>query len=399
MISISIISLLLGVICGIFTGLIPGIHINLISIILLSSLTKFSQIQPLVFVIFITALSITHTFLDFIPSIFLGVPEEDNFLSVLPGHQMLKEGKAHEAIVLTLYGSISGILIIILFTPIFLKTIPLIFKTTKIILPFLLIFLSIYLILREKRILIAFTIFSLAGFLGFTSLNLPIKEPLLPLLTGLFGSSAIIVSLKNQISLQKQENPPLKEIKIQKKDFLKSILSSIISAPLCSFLPGIGSGHAAVIGSEFLKQSRKGFLVLVGGINTIVMGLSFITLYTIGKTRTGSAVAVSEILPEITFRNLITILTTITVSGILAFIIAINISKFFSKNINKINYKKLSISILLFLLFITIIFSNLLGILVFITSSALGIFTILSGARRINLMGVLLVPTILFYLF
>jgi len=311
---------------------------------------------------------------------------------------MLKHGRAHEAIVLTLYGSITAILIILIFTPIFIFLIPIIFNAAKLILPFLLIFISLYLVFREEKIILALVIFILAGFLGFLALNSPVKEPLLPLLTGLFGSSAIIVSLKDKISLSPQKIPPLKKIKISRKEFTKATLGAIISAPLCSFLPGIGAGHAAVIGSELLEQSKRGFLVLLGGINTIVIGLSFITLFVIGRTRTGAAVAINEILSEITLTDLTIIIGTVIISGLFAFLIAINLSKFFAKHVSKINYRITSLFVLGILALITLIFSNALGFLVFITATSLGIFTILSGARRINLMGVLLIPTILFYL-
>lgn len=393
-----IIALILGLIAGTITGLIPGIHINLIAVILISSLTSLEFIPLIALVVFIASMAITHTFLDFIPSVFLGAPEEDTFLSILPGHQMLKQGRAHEAIVLTLYGSISAILIVLIFTPIFIFLIPIIFNISKLLLPFMLIFLSLYLTLRERKVILSLTIFILAGFLGFAALNLPVKQPILPLLTGLFGSSAIIVSLKDKIKLGKQKISKIKDIKLSKKEYFKATLGSIISAPLCSFLPGIGAGHAAVIGSEFLTQSKKGFLVLLGGINTIVIGLSFITLFVIGRTRTGAAVAIKEILETITLPDLAIIIGTIIISGILAFIIAVNISKLFAKHITKINYRIISFIVLGILLIITIIFSNILGLLVFITATSLGVFTILSGARRINLMGSLLIPVILFYL-
>ncbi|MCH7567839.1 MAG: tripartite tricarboxylate transporter permease [Nanoarchaeota archaeon] len=393
-----LIALVLGLIVGTITGLTPGIHINLIAVILISNIVIFQGFPLIIPAVFIASMAIAHTFLDFIPSVFLGAPEEDTFLSVLPGHQMLKQGLAHEAVVLTLYGSLSALLIILLFTPVFIYLIPIIFETAKLILPFILIFISLYMIFREEKILTSLTIFLLAGFLGFAALNLPIKQPLLPLLTGIFGSSALILSMKAKTKITKQKIPPLKKINPSKKEFFKATLGSIISAPLCSFLPGIGAGHAAVIGSEFIGQSKKGFLIMLGGINTIVIGLSFITLFSIGRTRTGAAVAIKEILKEITLTDLTIIIGAIVISGILAFIIAINISKFTAKHITKINYRALSLIVLFILLVITIIFSNLLGLLVFIIATSLGIFTILSGARRINLMGVLLIPTILFYL-
>ena len=83
----------LGILAGIFTGLIPGLHINLIGAIVVSFATKNPLGFPIYFAVGIVAMSITHTFLDFIPSIFLGCPNEDTSLSSLPGHELLKQGK------------------------------------------------------------------------------------------------------------------------------------------------------------------------------------------------------------------------------------------------------------------------------------------------------------------
>ena len=81
-----LIAILLGVTAGTLTGLTPGIHINLIGVLLVSlSLTSFSQMDPTILILFIVAMSITHTFIDFIPSIFLGCPDTDTELSILPG--------------------------------------------------------------------------------------------------------------------------------------------------------------------------------------------------------------------------------------------------------------------------------------------------------------------------
>ena len=397
-----IIALLIGILAGTFTGLAPGIHINLISTILIASLSTvpfLNTISPIALAIFITSMAITHSFLDFIPSIYLGAPDEDSFLSVLPGHQLLKQGRGHEAVILTLQGSLTALIIIIVFIPIFIFILPAIHQSLTQILPFVLIFASLYLILREQEFLISLTVFILAGFLGLITFNLPVKEPLLPLLTGLFGASALIISLKTESQkLTKQKITKIKDIKLTKKQFLKSSLAASISAPLCSFLPGIGSGHAAVIASEIHETDARSFLFLVGAINTIVIALSFITVYSINKTRSGAAVAVKEILKSISIQDLTAITATIFISGILSFIIGIKISKIVAKNINKASYKLLSIITLIILLGVNLIFSNLLGILVLITSTSLGIFTILSNSRRINLMAALLIPTIVFYL-
>jgi putative membrane protein len=397
-----ILALLIGILAGTITGLIPGVHINLIATILIASLASlpFLNLFPLTAIlVFIVAMAISHSFLDFIPSIYLGAPDEDSFLSVLPGHQLLKEGLGHEATSLTLLGSLTALPIILIFTPIFIFILPKIHQALTYILPFILIFASLYLIFREEEFLISLTVFILAGFLGLITFNLPVKEPLLPLLTGLFGASALAISLKSpSVKLTKQIITPINKIKLKTSQLLKSSFAAAIAAPLCSFLPGIGSGHAAVIASEITENDKHSFLFLVGTINTIVIALSFITLFSLNRTRSGAAVAIKELLNTITIQNLILIVATIIISGIIAFILGIQISKITAKRIHKINYKTLSLSTLLILLIINLIFTNTLGIIILITATSLGIFTILSRARRINLMGVLLIPTILFYL-
>lgn len=398
-----IIALFVGVLAGTFTGIFPGIHINLVAAGLLALLSGayFSGIAPIVLVVFVVAMAITHTFIDFIPSIFLGAPDEDSFLAVLPGHELLREGKGYEAVVYTLYGSLIALPIILLFTFVFIFFLGSVYDAVSIILPYVLIFVSLYLVFSEEEWINAIAIFILAGFLGLTSFNLPVKEPLLPLLTGLFGVSSLIVSLKSKVGIPKQKIKPLREIKLGVRETARATFAAGIAAPLCSFLPGIGSGHASIIGSELtgnFGRERKNFLFLVGAINTIVMALSFVTAYAIGKTRTGAAVAVKEILGEMTSGNLFVIILVVILSGLLAFVIGVNLGKVFSDKISKVNYGKLSLFVIGLLIAVNLVLSNFYGLIVLATASALGVFCIQSRVRRIQLMGVLLIPTIVFYL-
>jgi len=395
-------ALILGILAGIFTGLIPGIHTNLIAVMLLSltTLTLFSSIEPIVLAIFLVAMSITHTFVDYIPSVYLGAPDEDNFLSILPGHNMLLKKQAHNAVVYTLYGSISAIIIILLLSPLFLLFLNPTFPYIQTIIPHILVIASIALIYFEKNSKKwAIIIFLLAGFLGIASMNLPTRQPLLPLFTGLFGISSLITSIAKKQKIPKQRISKLKNIKIKKKSFFKTMFASMLASPLVAFLPGLGTGQAAVIGSEVTGDlNQKEFLILLGAINTIVMGLSFITLYTVGKARTGTSLAIQQLL-TLSFIHLFYILATITIAGIFSFFITIKLSKIFAKNIHKYNYKKLSYIIIILLTLLTLYFSGIYGLLILITSTFLGLTTILLNIRRTHLMGALILPTILYYIF
>ena len=166
-----------------------------------------------------------------------------------------------------------------------------------------------------------------------------------------------------------------------------------------SFLPGIGSGHSAVIASELKKQSKRQFLFLIGFIAILTMSLSFVAAYSIGKTRTGSAVAIINYLGKISHFQITSIILVSIFVIIISSIISIKIAKFFVKNISEINYNYLSIIILFLIILINFFVSGLLGIFILLTSTSLGIYTQLSNSKKINLMGSLILPSIIFYIF
>jgi len=391
--------LLSGILAGTLTGMIPGVHINLIGIFLLSfSAYLLEFTEPIYLAIFITAMAITHTFVDFIPSIFLGCPDTDTELSVLPGHELLKKGHGYQAVLLTCYGSllslISLVLVLIpflLFSSKFYN-----FLRTPYLLASILILVSLFLILLERKKLSAFLAFSLSGILGFCVLNFEnLNQPLLPLLTGLFGSSMLILSIKNKIKIPEQIIAKPVE---PKSSLARAFFGSIIASPICSFLPGLGAGQAAIIGNTFARTTQKGFLILLGATNTLVMGISFLTLYTISKTRTGAAATIKEILGTPTIEYILIIIFTIFLSGFIAFFITKFIAKIFSTKISKINYTKLSIITLSILLIIITLISGIFGVIVLIVSTFTGIYIINLKVRRTQMMGCLLLPTIIFYL-
>jgi putative membrane protein len=398
------IALLLGTGVGLITGLLPGIHINLVSAILIAISSSLLTItSPIILVIFIVSLSITHIFIDFIPTIFLGVPNEDTSLTVLPGHELLLQGKAYEAVILSIIGALIGIFILIPLTPLFILFLPTIYDILKNIMPFILILILFFMLFFEKqKIISTLFIMVLSGLLGISvlTLNLNIKEPLLPLLSGLFGSSSIILSISKSQKIPFQETPHLKQIiKENRPNIKKPIFASLIASPICSFLPALGSGQASTIGSYiFGDLDKKQFLILIGIVNSLVMALSFVTLYAINKSRTGSAVYINKLLPAMTLNSLILITTTVIITSFIAFVISLKTAKFFSKKISKINYNLLSIGILILISAIVMIFSNFLGLLVFMISTFLGISCILLNVKRTTLMACLLIPTILYYL-
>lgn len=392
-----LLAIFMGIIAGTITGLIPGIHINLVALLLFISSAFFLQFtSPIILAVFIIAMSITHTFLDFIPSIFLGAPDESTALSVLPGHRMLLEGKGYAAIKLTTIGAFFGLLVAIALTPFFLVTAPLFYPFLVKIMAFLLIAVAAFFILTEEKRTWALLIFMISGILGISTLNLTIvKQALFPLFSGLFGISLLTISFLKNVRLPKQK---IESINIEREEISKTMSLSILASSLVSFLPGIGSAQAATVASTLKKQDEKGFLVMLGAINSIVIILSFVALYAIQKPRSGVAVFAGKFLPFLNQQQLWLLLIAALVAGCISVFLALFFARIFVKKVMKINYKWLCFSIILFIVALSLIISGPISLIVIAVGASIGIVTSIIGIKKIHMMGSLLLPVIFYYL-
>jgi len=391
-----IIATLLGTIAGIITGVVPGVHINLVSILLLSfSPILLTYTSPIILAVFIISMAINHTFLNALPAIYLGAPEESTILNVLPGHKYLLQGKGYEALKLTVIGSLFALILSILISPLIIKILPIIYEVIKQYIAYILILASIFLIFRENKKLLALIIFFLAGVFGIVVLNLNIKNPLFPLLSSLFGISGLLISLKDKVNIPEQKITHPKTFSLET---IKAVFSGTLVGTFTTMMPGLGPAQAAIIGSQLVKLKDSGFLILVGALDTLSMVMSLIAIFSINKARNGAIITISRLLETITSSNLKLFFIIVLITGFTATFLSLNFAKIFSKLITKINYQKLCIAIIILIIGMTIFLSSWLGLLVLFIGSFLGLVPPLLGIGRNHLMGCLMLPVILFFL-
>ena len=397
-----LIAALLGIFAGIFTGLTPGIHINLVSLLVVSFSASLLNVFSLASLgIFIISMAITHTFLDTLPAIFLGAPEAETALSVLPGHRLLLKGMGYEAVKLTIIGSLFSLITALLFFPLFIFIVPRIYEKLQVYIGYALIVIMLYMILIEKgsdKKFWSFFVFMLSGILGLIVLTFPnLNQPLFPLLSGLFGISMLIVSLMQKTEIPKQSITD--QIKIPKMQSIKAVGAATLTGSLASFFPGLGPAQAAVIGSQIVGSLENyAFLILVGGINTVNMAVSLVSLYTLNKARNGAVLAIMELLHSIDFNILMLFIAATLFAGGIATFLTLYLSKIFIKIIEKVNYAKMCISVIVFITLMVIYFSSWTGLLILIVSTAIGIVPNVVNVKRSHSMGCLILPVILFFI-
>ncbi len=394
-----LIAIIIGVSAGIITGLIPGIHVNLIAVLVLSFSAVLLRItDPVIVAIFIISLAITHSFLDSIPSIYLGAPDEAQALNVLPGHRLLNKGEGHNAIVYTLIGSLGALVLGLLLFPVFIKSMEFLFPLVKGSIGYILIFIMGYMILKDagKR-LRSLAMFLLAGGLGLLVLTaIPnLQQPLFPLLSGLFGLSILLMSLNDESEIPTQKDAPLT---LSHKNAAKAVGAASGVGFIAAFLPGFSSSQAAIVATNIVGNiGDEGFLTLVGGINTANMLISIGTAFALQKARNGAIVVVNELLGVVSFEQMLLFLGVALIVGGIAVVLALRISKIFSKYIVRVDYKTVVLSIIGFITILTVLFDGVVGLLILVTATSIGIMASLWGVGKNHLMGCLILPVILFF--
>jgi len=397
-----LIAAFLGILAGIFTGLIPGIHINLVSLLVVSFSVYLLDIFSFTALgVFIISMAITHTFLDILPAIFLGAPDADTALGVLPGHRLLLQGMGYEAVKLTVIGSLSSLILAVFLFPLFIILVPNIYESIQPLIGFILLIIVIYMVLIEKGLngkFWALAVFTMAGILGIMDLTMPnLKQPLFPMLSGLFGISMLIVSLSNKVEIPKQRITDT--IKIPKFENIRALIAGTFSGSFVSFFPGLGPAQAAILGSQIMgKLSTYSFLILIGSINTVNMAVSLVSLYTINKARNGAVLAIRELLTTIDLNTLIIFLAAIMFAGGIATFLALYLAKFFIKLVEKVNYSYLAISVIILITILVFYFSSWMGLLILVIATAIGIVPNIVNVKRSHSMGCLMLPVILFFI-
>jgi putative membrane protein len=387
---------LLGCILGIIAGLIPGLHANTIAVLAVG----FAATNNLGFVLMLAAMSVTQSFVDFVPSILLGAPDSESFLSVLPGHRLLLQGKGFIAIRMTIVGGLAAGLAAIAIAPIFILFTEKSKQFLTTIIPFVLIAVLAIMIWGEKgkqKKAWACAIIALSGVLGLIALrsSFSLQNSLFCLSTGFFGSSTLIYSIRQKQCMVEQH---IGEFFIEKSRLLRSSVLALVGAAIVSLMPAIGSNQAAFIIRKFVgKIKTADYLLLLGGVNTATMILSFFVLFAWGKTRTGSAAAMKQIMPFGSEELLYVIAASLIALGIAAIATDL-IAKKALKKIHLIDYKKINSIVLVFLTAMVAIFSGFTGIIFYITATAIGLLILSTDTRRTNSMAFLMIPTILFYL-
>lgn len=427
-ITLLIISIFFGFFLGIISGLTPGIHVNNFALILLALTPLFLEMgfEPFYIAVIILSNSVTQTFVDIIPSIFLGAPEADTALAVLPGHQLLMEGRGAEAVRLSAIGSAGSVAASLLIA------VPLgfffmnIYGTIDAYIGWILVLIAVLMIATENGEVVegqgslahlkykgyAVILFFLSGMLGLFAFEntdkmaplITFGEPsiLLPLLSGLFGASMLVLALMTRSEVPPQQKNSM--FALPGKRIVRGIISGTAAGSFVAWLPGVSSAVGTIIARLLVREEKgeeasKEFIIALSGANTANAIFSLIALYTIHRTRSGAMVAINELtnVDEWDMSVIILLLAVIVYVSIISYYTTIYLGDRISGMLSKIDYSKLCSAVLIILTLMVIMFTGWFGLVIFLISTPVGMVSSFAKIRKTHAMGVILLPVILYF--
>jgi len=449
---------LLGVLAGVGTGLAPGLHVNNVALLLLASRPAFEGAVLFLFPgagpaetvailsSFVMGTVVGHSFLDFVPSVYLGAPEEKTALAILPGHRLLLAGDGHVAVRLAARGALAGVaasVALLLPLRLFLGTPFDAYERAKGAIAFILLGIALLLILSEKdrrasrarsscwrQRGIAAAVFLVSGAFGWVLLDTtwltswnwyPLGRwsadfgtlVLFPLFTGLFGLSTLVLSSRNRAAVPPQDLS--RSPGVRRRGLARGILSGSIAGALVSWLPGLSSGAATALaqvlsrgqGSEASPESLREFMVALGAVSTATAVFTVSVLFIIDRARSGAAVAIRDLNagPVASWEPatqppglLLVLLVSAALAAIVAYPVTVACSRLAARRIHRVRYDLLARAVLVVLVALIVILAGAAGLMVAVVAGVLGLVPPVAGVKRVHLMGCLIVPVALLYL-
>ncbi len=400
-------------------ALVPSLHVyNVAGIFILLTIRIENFIGANELAMLLLGMIVGYAMLNTISAIFLGAPDDSTVFIVLPGQKYLLMSRGYEAAVLTGIGALGGIVVLLVLSP-FASVV---FGTLRtILIPHLHWILAViiaYMLMAEwpkggdrgatglarlwdawRGLGAGLLTFLLSGLLG---LVLMYKSPvplemsfqnLLPAFVGLFAVPWIFDNIISGTEIPKQhisntfDAPP--------GMIARGVFSGALGGLFAAFFPvvtgGIGgylAGHATAQRDDrvfIISQGASKFLYFVGAFWLFFLPAARIT-------KGGMSGMLATIYTPQGAGLYYLSVAMIVVCGVLSFFLLLVYARFAIWLIEKINYRYISIATLFLLVALVYFFTGLGGIAIMLIATPIGWLPVLWGSRRLNCLGVLLVP-------
>ena len=400
-------------------ALVPALHVYTVAGLIILAVARFGEfVRPEFLATFFLGMTTGYATLNTIPSIFLAAPDDSAVFVMLPGQKYLRQRRGYEAAVLTGVGGLGGIAILALLTPAASSLLPALRAILQPHLHWILWAVIAYVLISEWpkgsdrepagwrrwwdgwRSLVAglatFLISGLLGFILFYRSLVPVTvgyQNLLPAFTGLFAVPWILQNILSRVELPEQHIA--RTIDATPGLFLRGALTGALGGLFAAFFPVVTGGIGGLIAGHATAQRDDRLFIISQGASKAtyyVGGLLLFFVPGLHLTRGGMAWMLSSLWTSYTPQTYYLAVAAVILSGVISFFLLLLMTRAVIWLIRKVHYRWISLGTLVVLLAVVVGVTGWGGLLTCAVATGIGLIPALWGSRRVNCMGVLLVP-------
>jgi len=408
-----------GVLISAVLSLVPALHIYNVAGFLILAISQWGMFLPIEgLIFFFLGLVAGYAILNTIPSIFLSVPDDSTIFIVLPGQKYLLQRRGYEAVVLAGLGGLGGIAVLALLTPVASTWLPRIRAIVQPHLAWILWTIIAFMLISEwpkgadrapaglrrwwegwRSLTAGLATFLLSGLLGLVLMVrslVPAEvayQNLLPAFIGLFAVPWVLQNL-----LTRTEIPPqhfARSVDAGVGTVVRGTLAGALGGLFAAFFPVVTGGIGGFLAGHATAQRDERLFIISQGASKVVYyvgGFLFFFVPGLQRVKGGLASMLSTIYSGTSPQLYLLAVGAVVLAGGLAFFLSLGLTRLMVALLSRVHYRWISLATLGILLAIVLGMTGPAGLLICAVATGIGLIPLLWGSRRMNCMGVLLLP-------
>ncbi|MCS7055654.1 MAG: tripartite tricarboxylate transporter permease [Thermoflexales bacterium] len=409
---------LAGALVGCGLALLPGLHVfNVAGLALALSARDAIGLADQALAMFLLGALVGWAMVNVIPAVFLFAPDDANVIVVLPTTKYLMRGRGAEAVMLVGAGSLGALVGLVLLSPLLDEVLR---PLRAIIQPhtgWMLVAIIAFLLLGEwpraddlappmRRLasawgylgagLLTFVLSGLLGFVLFYRSPIAVESAfvnLMPAFIGLFAVPGLL-----QILLFGAKPPPqitALPAEIEPRLLLRGSLTGLSGGLFAAVLPVVTGGIGGLLAGHATAQwNDRLFMISLGASKVAYYVGSLLLLFVPGLTLTrgGMAWMLSSVYVPYGWRSYWLAVAGIALAGAVAFVVLVVLARAAAKLVSRLDVKWIAVGSLGVAVVVTLAFTGAAGLIIMLVATTVGLIPVIVGGRRLNCLGVLLLP-------
>jgi len=412
---------LVGALIGAVIALLPGLHAyTLVGVVLAApAIPIIGHATNETTALFLLGLVVGWVMVNLIPAIFFFAPDDAHAGAILPATKYLLRGQGGEAAMLVAAGSLAALIGLVLLSPLLDQ----LFRPLRSILQphtgWMLVAIIAFMLLGEwprsnmlttpvRRLLSAWAYlstglltFALSGVLGFVLMYrnpLPLaqaNQAMAPAFVGLFVLPGALQMLLMSARPPQQQSNPLSAFALSPMMLLRGTLTGMAGGLFAGFLPVISGGIGGLLaGHASSKYDDRLFLISQGASKVTYYVCSILLFVVPGLTlvRGGLAGMLSTNYVPYGWRIYALAVAGVALSGAVSFVLLLGLIAIAARITHRLQPRWIALVTISMALAMTVVWYGLPGLMIAAVGAGIGLLPVFVGGRRMNCLGVLLLP-------